>query len=175
MSSGWLARNAAVLKTVMRIIFGIVWVIDGTLKFLPGLPSQFPQMILDAGQGQPSWIQPWFNFWYNLVLPAPAIWVYMTGIFELLLGIALVLGLLRKIAYFGGMILSLFIWAVPEGFGGPYGPGSTDIGTGIIYSISFAFLLLINAAYGPSRYSLDYLIERRWKVWAKLAEVSPVK
>lgn len=173
MRNSWFSVNGAILKTIMRIIFGIIWVIDGGLKFLPGLPSQFPQMILDASQNQPSWIQPWFNFWYSLVAPAPAVWVYLTGVLELMLGISLVAGLLRKLAYLGGMILSLFIWAVPEGFGGPYGPGSTDIGTGIIYSISFVLLLIINAAYGPSKYSIDFLIEKRWKWWSKLAEASP--
>jgi|SRR5579875_636545 uncharacterized membrane protein YphA (DoxX/SURF4 family) len=173
MNNGWLSINGAILKTIMRVIFGVVWIIDGGLKFLPGLPSQFPQMILDASQNQPVWIQPWFNFWYSLVVPAPALWVYLTGVLELMLGISLVAGLLRKLAYLGGMILSLFIWAVPEGFGGPYGPGSTDIGTGIIYSISFVFLLIINAAYGPSKYSIDFLIEKKWKWWKKLAEASP--
>ncbi|MCI4354165.1 MAG: hypothetical protein L3K06_02225 [Thermoplasmata archaeon] len=91
-------------------------------------------------------------------------------VLELAVGLALVFGLLRKIAYIGGAILSLFIWAVPEGFGGPYGAGSTDPGGGIVYAMVFLMLIVINAAYGPSKWSLDFLIERRWPFWAKLAE-----
>ena len=91
----------------------------------------------------------------------------------MLLGLALVLGFLRKLVYIGGMIYSLFIWAVPEGFGGPYGPGSTDIGTGIIYSFTFLALIIINATYGPSKYSLDALIEKRLPSWKRLAEFGP--
>ncbi|MGA3021654.1 MAG: hypothetical protein ABSE66_02455 [Thermoplasmata archaeon] len=33
-------------------------------------------------------------------------------------------------------------------------------------------LILINAAHGPSRWSLDYYIERRFPGWARIAEFS---
>jgi nitrite reductase (NO-forming) len=66
----------------------------------------------------------------------------------------------------------LIIWSVPEGFGGPYGPGSTDIGTGMVYAIVSFLLLVINAAFGPSRYSLDFIIERKWPRWKKIAEIN---
>jgi len=89
---------------------------------------------------------------------------------EISLGVALVLGVVRKLAYMGGLILSLLIWAVPEGFGGPYGPGSTDIGTGIAYSFVFLSLIIINALSGTSKYSLDYLIEHRFPSWRRVAE-----
>jgi thiosulfate dehydrogenase (quinone) large subunit len=68
------------------------------------------------------------------------------------------------------MILSLLIWAIPEGFGGPYGPGSTDIGTGVIYSFLFLSLIIINTISGPSKYSLDYLLEQRYSIWRRVAE-----
>ncbi len=60
---------------------------------------------------------------------------------------------------------------MPEGFGGPYGPSSTDIGTGIIYAFVFLLLMVINATFGPSRWSLDYAIERRWAAWTRIAEI----
>jgi nitrite reductase (NO-forming) len=97
--------------------------------------------------------------------------VTMQGVMELSISVALILGLLRKVAYVGGFLLSLLIWAVPEGFGGPYGPTSTDIGTGIVYAIGFLFLITLNTAFGPSRLSLDWLIERKWPSWKKLAEI----
>jgi hypothetical protein len=34
----------------------------------------------------------------------------------------------------------------------------------------FIALMLINAGYGPSRYSLDAFIEKRVKWWKKIAE-----
>ena len=96
--------------------------------------------------------------------------VYGIGTLELALGAALVLGFMRKIAYSSGMVLSLLIWAIPEGFGGPYGPASTDIGTGVIYSFLFLSLIIINTISGPSKYSLDFLLERKYPSWKRIAE-----
>jgi len=174
-SGGWIARNAHQLKVVFRVVFGLVWVIDGAFKFVPGLVSQFPGMI--TTDGQPAWLQGWFNFWAAQATANPAFWVYTTGALELAVGLGLVFGLMRKITYIGGALLALFIWAVPESFGGPYGSGSTDIGTGIIYAMVFAMLIVINASYGSSRWSLDYLIEQhfpRWKVLAEFGAGAPV-
>lgn len=167
----WAARNVYWLKSFIRIILGIVWLIDGYLKFQPGFVDSFPNLIKTAGQ--PGWLQPWFTFWYNVTVGNAAPFVYGIGTLEILLGIVLILGFLRKIAYIGGLLLSLLIWAVPEGFGGPYGPGSTDIGTGIVYSFIFLSLIIINSISGPSKYSLDYIIERKVPVWKRFAEFNP--
>ncbi len=100
----------------------------------------------------------------------PALFLYVVAVSETLLGLALILGVVRKPAYLAGIALSLLIWSVPEGFGGPYGPGSTDIGTGIIYAFVFVFLLIVNAGYGPRRLSVDYFIEKRYPKWRRVAE-----
>ncbi len=167
----WWVRRTPQLKVVFRVLFGVIWGIDGSLKFAPGLVSAFPQMVSNASQGQPAWLSGWFSFWQAQVSANPALWVYSTGIFELALALALCLGILRKLAYTGGILLSFVIWAVPEGFGGPYGPGSTDIGTGVIYAMVFLMLMVISATYGPSTWSVDYYLERRWPWWARLSEI----
>ena len=167
----WIVRHLGLLKSSLRILFGVFWAIDGALKFQPGLISNFPQMVTGAGQGQPAWLSGWFTFWASQASAHPTLLVYGTGILELALAFSLLFGFLRKVAYTGGIVLSLFIWAVPEGFGGPYGPGSTDIGTGIVYAIAFLLLMALNATYGPSKLSLDYLIERRWPGWQRYAEI----
>ncbi len=169
-STKWVVRNVSWLKSFIRIFLGIVWLIDGYLKFSPGLVDSFPDLVRSAGDGQPTWLQPWFNFWSSATRGNAALFVYTTGVLEVALGVALVLGFMRKIAYLGGIIFSLFIWAIPEGFGGPYGPGSTDIGTGIIYSFVFLSLVIINTISGPSKYSLDFLLERKYRLWKRFAE-----
>jgi nitrite reductase (NO-forming) len=171
-SGNWFVRNVYWLKSLIRIVFGVVWLIDGYLKFQPGFVDSFPDLIKSSGQ--PSWLQPWFNFWYNITVGNAAPFVYGIGILEVSLGVALILGILRKLVYIAGLLLSLLIWAVPEGFGGPYGPGSTDIGTGIAYSFVFLSLIIINAMSGTSKYSLDYLIERRMPSWKRVAEFGQV-
>jgi uncharacterized membrane protein YphA (DoxX/SURF4 family) len=167
-SPNWVVRNVGWLKSFIRIILGIVWLIDGYLKFSPGLVDSFPALI--KSEGQPSWLQPWFNFWSSVTSANAAPFVYSIGTLEVALGAALVLGFIRKIAYLGGMVLSLLIWAIPEGFGGPYGPASTDIGTGVIYSFLFLSLIIINTISGPSKYSLDFLLERKYPSWKRVAE-----
>ena len=167
-SRNWVVRNVSWLKSFIRIILGMVWLIDGYLKFLPGLVDSFPALI--KSEGQPAWLQPWFNFWSSVTSANAAPFVYSIGTLEMVLGAALVLGFMRKIAYVGGMVLSLLIWAIPEGFGGPYGPASTDIGTGVIYSFLFLSLIIINTISGPSKYSLDFLLERKIPIWKRVAE-----
>src|SRR6059036_126390 len=125
-----------------------------SIQVQPGFADSLAQMISDAGQGQPSWLQPWFGFWSQTVSANPGFFVTTIGVLELALGFGLLLGFMRKVAYTAGILLSLIIWSVPEGFGGPYGPSSTDIGTGIIYAFVFLLLMIINAVFGPSRWSL---------------------
>lgn len=170
-TGGYWVRNAPRYKTVFRILFGVIWLVDGALKFLAGFVDQFPGMVSDAAAGQPAWMSWWFDFWVNQANTNAAFWVYSTGVLELALGIALVFGLLRKVAYAGGIALSLLIWTVPEGFGGTYSAGTTDPGVGVVYAILFLALIVINATYGPSRWSVDALIERRFPKWAALAEL----
>lgn len=107
----------------------------------------------------------------NFVSANPALILYLVGALEVVLGLVLIIGFMRKLTYLGGIILSLLIWSIDEGFGGPYGPGSTDIGAAIIYVFVFFALVIIDASSAPSRYSLDAIIERKVKGWSKLAEL----
>jgi len=42
-----------------------------------------------------------------------------------------------------------------------------------MYALLFLALILINATYGPSKWSLDHWIEKRFPWWANLAELKP--
>jgi nitrite reductase (NO-forming) len=171
-SPSWWVRHVNAFKTSIRIILGVVWLIDGALKFTSGFVNSFPTAVQTAAGNSPAWLSGWYAFWVSQANSNATLIVYTVGILEIVLGIALILGLLRKVAYIGGIALSLLIWAVPEGFGGPYntGSGGTDVGAGIIYALLFLGLIVFNAAFGPSRWSLDYLIERRFSGWTKVAE-----
>lgn len=168
----WWVRHAQPLKTAFRLLLGAVWFIDGVLKFTSGYVSNFLANVQNAQANAPAWLSGWYSFWTAQASSNTTLIVYTVGVLEAVLGLALLLGFMRKVAYAGGVVLSLLIWAVPEGFGGPYqsGAGGTDVGTGIIYALAFLGLILINATYGPSRYSLDYLLEKRWPLWHRVAE-----
>ena len=167
----WIVRHLESIKTVMRVMFGIIWVIDGALKLQPGFVGAFPSVVEAVSTGQPAFLHGWFSFWNSLTLANPTMFVYGEATLEIGLGALLVLGLFRKVAYVGGFFFSLLIWSVGEGFGGPYTAATTDIGAGIIYALGFLFLILVNATYGPSKHSLDHLIERKWGTWKRMAEI----
>ena len=158
--------------TLFRIAFGIVWILDGSMKFLWLQPSDVVKLIHHASQGQPAWLHPWYNFWIASLTSTPAAFLHGIGLIELALGLVLVIGFLRKTVYLGGIILSLMIWSTIEGFGGPYGPGSssTDIGAAIMYAFIFVAIIIVERSSNYSRYSLDALIETKLNGWKHLAE-----
>ena len=98
--------------------------------------------------------------------------MYMIAFLEFMLAVSLILGLGRKIGYAGGFILSILLWAIPEGFGGPYNSGVAEIGTGIIYAIVFIFLAITSSIHGRNKYTADYYIEKKADKWKYIAEIN---
>ena len=158
-------------KDALRISFGIIWLIDAVLKWLPGFRAGYLGMISGAAQGQPGWLKPWFTFWTNLQSPHPAVFAYLVAAAETIIALAVLAGFARKITYISAAAFSVLIWAVAEGFGGPYTPGASDIGTAVIYAVVFLGLLALMAYTGPARYSVDYYLEKKISWWWKIAEI----
>jgi uncharacterized membrane protein YphA (DoxX/SURF4 family) len=165
----WFVRNVNKFKVVLRVLFGTFWLIDGALKFQPGFIDAFSGTVTTSGQ--PAWLAGWFSFWASAISSNTAFFVYSTGVLEVAIGACLILGLMRKLAYTASFLVGLLVWSVPEGFGGPYAAGTTDIGTGIVYALASLLFLVVSAAFGPSPYSLDLQIEKRLPGWKKIAEV----
>ncbi|MBX8636843.1 MAG: hypothetical protein KIY11_00545 [Thermoplasmata archaeon] len=166
-------KSALMLARLSAVTFGILWVWDGFFKFAMNLYTYMPAAIQAAGVGQPAYLNGWFSFWYHLIAWNPMLFTWMVGFMELALGVALILGFARKIAYFGGIILSLIIWTVPEGFGGPYGSGSLVLGAAHVYAIAFLVLIALNATFGSDIYTLDAYIGRKHNSWKRFAEIRP--
>jgi thiosulfate dehydrogenase (quinone) large subunit len=156
----------------VRIIFGVIFAIDAYLKWLPSFASSFQGQVTGAAQGQPGWLMPWFHFWAHFIALSPATFAYLTAATETLVALALLFGLARQFTYFAAAAYSLLIWAIPEGFGGPYKGGATDIGTGIIYVVLFLALYQLDTLADESPWSLDPLIERRFPRWRAVSEPS---
>src|SRR5260370_9422424 len=132
------------LKDALRVGFGIIWLIDAVLKWLPGFRSGYMATIMGQAQGQPGWLQPWFNFWINLQHPRATFFAYLVAVVETLIAVALITGFARKLTYIAAAGFSVLIWATAEGFGGPYTSGSAHIATAIIYAVVFAGLLALS-------------------------------
>jgi nitrite reductase (NO-forming) len=165
------ARPAPGSAAVLRIAFGLVWVIDATFKWMPGFRHGFASTLDTAASGQPGWLHPWFGLWTGLSPAQATVMAYGTALTETAIALAVLCGFARVCTYSVAAGYSLILWASAEGFGGPYHAGSTDIGTGIIYSFVFVGLLVLTAHLGPDRYSADYWLERRVPWWWRVAEV----
>jgi uncharacterized membrane protein YphA (DoxX/SURF4 family) len=160
-------------KDALRISFGIIWLIDAVLKWLPGFRSGYMGMIMGQAAGQPGWLKPWFTFWINLQHPHAIFFAYLVAAVETLIAVAVILGFARKLTYISAAAFSVLIWATAEGFGGPYTSGASDIGTAVIYAVFFVGLLALMAYAGVARYSVDYYLEQKISWWSKIAEIRP--
>jgi uncharacterized membrane protein YphA (DoxX/SURF4 family) len=130
---------------ILRIIFGIIWLIDAIFKWSPQFINNFTSYLVDAAQGQPYIIQIWMNLWINIITINPFFFALLIAVMETAIALSLLSGIFSKYAMYAGIPLSLIIWSTAEGFGGPYAQGSTDIGSGIIYALLFMALLMGSA------------------------------
>ena len=158
-------------KDALRITFGLIWAVDATFKWLPGFRDGYLSTIMGIRDGQPGWLRWWFDFWINLQHPAITFFWALVATTETLIAIALITGFARKSAYIAASVFSLLIWSTAEGFGGPYTAGASDVGTSIIYAIVFAGLLALSYYTGPSRFTADFYLEKKFTWWWRLAEL----
>lgn len=156
-----LARHVAFL----RIAFGLIWAVDASFKWRPSFMHSYLQQLQAAAQGQPSWLQWLFATAEQVVGRDPQAFALATALIESVTALGLILGFARRTGYVVGAVFSLMVWALAEGFGGPYTAGSTDIGTGVIYAVVFFALYGLDRATDPSPWSIDGVIERHRQRW----------
>lgn len=163
-------RTLAARVSLLRIAFGIIWGIDAIFKWKPSFQSTYLAQVKAAASGQPHWLLWLFHLAEAVIRVDPRAFAIGTALIETLTALGLILGFARRLGYLVGLTFSLVVWALAEGFGGPYTAGSTDIGTGIIYAVVFAALYGLDRAIGFSPWSLDAVIARRHKKWKRISE-----
>jgi nitrite reductase (NO-forming) len=157
----------------IRIAFGMIWAMDAYLKWRPVFFNTYLSYITSIAKGQPPLLLPWFNLWIGLITPDPNLFAWLTRLAETAIAVGLLFGLGRKWIYVLGGVFALFIWSIPEGFGGPFVPGATDVGAGLVYVLVFVTLIVMDHSLGRSPYSLDYYLERLFPAWRHMAEWAP--
>ncbi len=160
----------AMARAALRVAFGIIWVVNAGFTWTSQFANHYVGYLHNAAQGQPAWSAFWFDAWIAVVTPHAGLFVWLTRIITTLLAAALMLGIARKSVYFAGALFSLLVWSTAEGFGGPYVVGAANMGAGIVYVLVFIALITINSHFGPSPYSVDYYLEKRWPWWRRVAE-----
>jgi uncharacterized membrane protein YphA (DoxX/SURF4 family) len=156
--------------TGLRLTFGVVLMIDAALKWLPGYRDSYLSQLKGVAQGQPGFLHGWFHFWVTLQSGSPSVWADLTGIAETSIALVLLLGVARRPGYLIGAGYMLMVWAVGEGFGGPYSSGATDVGTGVIYTLLFLFLFVYAPSAEHESLSLDQALVARVPSWKRVAD-----
>lgn len=144
----------------LRITFGLAWAVAAWLKWQPAFQQNgFINQISGVKSGETGLIQAWLAFWIKIISTNPLLFARIEATTETTIAIFLIFGVLSNLTCVVGLLLSLGIWSVGEGFGGPYVPGqSTDVGTALPYAILFAVLLAISAG---RYYGLDQWLTPR--------------
>lgn len=151
---------------LLRIAFGAVWAVDAWFKWEPSFINKFAGYLTSAQTDQPAAVRAWIGLWIRTVNVDPHAFAHAVAIGETAVAIGLLLGILSNVTNVIGVLLSLVIWSTAEGFGGPYQPGSTDVGSALIYALVFVALFLTSSG----RYvGLDAILGKKLGRWQVLA------
>ncbi len=116
-----------VARRVVRVGFGLVWLVDGILQAQSAMPlGMIPQVVQPASSSSPSWVQHLVNvtatMWtlHPVSVPASAVWIQI-GLGVWLLGARR--GEWSRMAGWTSLAWGLFVWVFGEAFGGLFAPG----------------------------------------------------
>jgi uncharacterized membrane protein YphA (DoxX/SURF4 family) len=160
---------------VVRIVFGVIWAVDATFKWLPGfVHGQTLGKELGAGADvRTPVIHQWIQLWHAAATANPGAFAVGTGIIETAIAICMVLGAFTNALFIGSAALSFGIWSAAEGFHLPWStPGITDLGPSVGYIV--ASLVLFFAAAGAT-WSVDGWLRPRLGKLAWLCSPSPAE
>lgn len=138
------------LLRVLRIGFGLLWLLDGILQGQSAMPLGMPSQVLEpAADGSPGWVVHLVHFagtmWieHPVTAAAAAVWIQV-GI-----GLALLVAPPGRWARLAGLVSAgwgLVVWVFGEAFGGIFAPGSTWLfgtpGAVLLYVVAGLLLAL---------------------------------
>ena len=137
-------------RQVLRIGFGLLWLLDGLLQAQPGMAAGLPSQIIEPGAvSSPHWVQHLVNWagtswsYHPVQAAAAAVWIQV-GIGLWLL--AAPRGWPSRLAGLGSVAWGLVVWVFGESFGGIFAPGLTWLsgapGAALIYVAAGGLLAL---------------------------------
>jgi cytochrome oxidase Cu insertion factor (SCO1/SenC/PrrC family) len=149
---GWSGESAG--HRVLRIGFGLLWLLDGILQVQPGMAAGLPSQVIEpTAETSPAWVQHLVNWagttwsYHPIQAAAATVWIQV-GIGLWLL--AAPKGWLSRLAGMASLGWGLVVWVFGESFGGIFAPGLTWLfgapGAALIYCVAGALLAL------PDRY-----------------------
>jgi cytochrome oxidase Cu insertion factor (SCO1/SenC/PrrC family) len=146
-------------RRVLRISFGLLWLLDGILQGQSSMPlGMAPQVLQPAASGSPSWVQHLVNtgatIWsyHPVQAAAAAVWIQV-GI-----GLWLLIVPRGRWSRLGGLASAgwgLVVWVFGEALGGTFAPGLTWLfgapGAALVYCAAGVLLALPEGAWSTAR------------------------
>jgi cytochrome oxidase Cu insertion factor (SCO1/SenC/PrrC family) len=143
-------------RRVLRIGFGVLWLLDGILQAQPQMPGGLPSQIIEpTAQSSPGWVQRivdaggtvWSN--HPIQLAAASVWVQVGIGLWLLVAVR---GRWSRAAGVASVAWGLVVWILGESFGGIFAPGLSWLtgapGAALLYCGAGALVALPAAAWG---------------------------
>ncbi len=130
-----------------RTAFGLLWLFDAVLKWLPAFMFHFDSQITSQFSGQPSWVVSWLHLVLAIIsFVGPVTFAVIIALAETAIALSLLTGFALPYMAPLAIVYSLSVWCTAETFGGPYSLSGTGvrgnvIGNVIIYVIPFLMII----------------------------------
>jgi cytochrome oxidase Cu insertion factor (SCO1/SenC/PrrC family) len=137
-------------RAVLRVGFGVLWMVDGFLQAQPAMVAGLPSRVIQPGAvSSPGWVRSLAGWgtaawtYHPVQAAAAAVWIQI-GIGVWLL--AARRGRWSQAAGLAGMAWGLVVWVFGEAFGGVFAPGLTVLfgapGAALLYAVAGALIAL---------------------------------
>ena len=137
-------------RLVLRVGFGLLWLLDGLLQAQPGMAAGLPSQVIEpTAASSPLWVQHLVNWagttwsYHPIQAGAATVWI-QAGI-----GLWLVAAPRGPLSRLGGVVSlgwGLVVWVFGESFGGIFAPGLSWLtgapGAALVYCVAGALLAL---------------------------------
>jgi cytochrome oxidase Cu insertion factor (SCO1/SenC/PrrC family) len=158
--AGWVGAGAGEwaehpARRLLRVSFGLLWIIDGLLQAQKDMPIGLPTSVVDpAAAGAPAWVKDVVSFgtdvWVRHPVSAAASVVWI----QIGVGLLLLLAPRGRASRLAGAVSigwGLVVWVFGEAFGGVLSPGQTWIvgfpGSSLLYVLAGVAVALPASAW----------------------------
>jgi cytochrome oxidase Cu insertion factor (SCO1/SenC/PrrC family) len=146
-------------RQVLRIGFGLLWLLDGVLQAQPGMAAGLPSRVIEpTASSSPAWVQHLVNWagttwsYHPIQAGAATVWI-QAGIGLWLL--AAPRGAASRLAGLASAGWGLVVWVFGESFGGIFAPGLTWLfgapGAALAYCAAGALVALPERSWRTPR------------------------
>ena len=146
-------------RRVLRIGFGLLWLVDGLLQAQPGMAAGLPSKVIEpTASSSPAWVQHLVNWagatwsYHPIQAGAATVWI-QAGIGLWLL--AAPRGGASRLAGLASVGWGLVVWVFGESFGGIFAPGLTWLfgapGAALAYCAAGALIALPERSWQTPR------------------------